>query len=140
MSNQDLQQGLLNSRLLGENKLSDDFMTQSPNNSKFKLEGVDIIGNKGTSQSPSEVFAGKDFHNFIQDLEGRYDYIFIESSAMNDYSDTKELVEYTDKVVTVFSAESEIKNVDREAIGFLQGLGNRFMGAVLNKVDLKNLN
>ncbi len=140
MSNQDLQQGLLNSRLLGENKLSEDFMTQSPNNSKFNLEGVDIIGNKGTSQSPSEVFAGKDFHNFITDLGDRYDYIFIESSAMNDYSDTKELVEYADKVVTVFSAESEVKNVDREAIGFLQGLGNRFMGAILNKVDLKNLN
>jgi len=140
MSNQDLQQGLLNSRLIGENKLSDDFMTQSPNHSTFNLEGVDIIGNKGTSQSPSEVFAGKDFHNFIQDLSERYDYIFIESSAMNDYSDTKELVEYADKVVSVFSAESEIKHVDREAIGFLQGLGNRFMGAILNKVDLKNLN
>jgi len=140
MSNQDLQQGLLNSRLLGENKLSDDFMTQSPNNSSFNLEGVDIIGNKGTSQSPSEVFAGKDFHNFIHDLGERYDYIFIESSAMNNYSDTKELVEYADKVVSVFSAESEIKHVDREAIGFLQGLGNRFMGAILNKVDLKNLN
>ncbi len=140
MSNQDLQQGLLNSRLIGENKLSDDFMTQSPNNTKFNLEGVDIIGNKGTSQSPSEVFAGKDFHNFIQDIGKNYDYIFIESSDMNTYSDTKELVEYSDKIISVFSAESEIKHADREAISFLQGLGNRFMGSILNKVDLKNLN
>ena len=140
MSKQDLEQGLLNSRLIGENDLGDDFMTQSPNNTKFNLKGVDIIGNKGTNQSPSEVFAGKDFHNFIQDLSKSYDYIFMESAAMNDYSDTKELVEYTDKVIAVFSAESSIKHSDKENISFLQGLGNRFMGAILNKVDLKNIN
>lgn len=139
MSKQDITNGLLNSRLIGEAKLEESFMTQSPS-TPYNLEGVDIIGNKGTFQSPSEVFAGKDFHKFINDLSANYDFIFIESAALNNYSDTKEMIEYSDKVISVFSAESEINQTDKESINFLQSLGHRFMGAILNKVDLKNMN
>ncbi len=129
---------LNNSRLIGENDLEGEFTSQSVHN-KFNLDNVDIIGNQGTHQSPSEVFAGKNFKNFIQKLEHNYDYIFLEAAAMNKYSDAKELTEYVDKVITVFAAESEIRQQDRNSIEYLKSLGNKFMGGVLNRIDLKNL-
>ena len=72
-------------------------------------------------------------------MSNNYDFVLMESASMNSYSDTKELAEYVDKVITVFAAESEIKQADKNSIEFLRSLGSKFMGAVLNKVDLKNL-
>ena len=125
-------------RLVGESDLEDDFVTTSTNTA-FHLEDVDILGNKGSYLSPSEVFAGKDFDHMINRLADEYDYIFLEGAAMNDYSDSKELIDFVDKVIVVFSADSEIKQADKVDLAFLKGLGNKFMGAVLNKVDLKDL-
>lgn len=126
------------SRLIGESDLEEDFVTTSTNTA-FHLKDVDILGNKGSYLSPSEVFAGKDFNHMIDKLADEYDYIFLEGAAMNDYSDSKELIDFVDKVIVIFSADSEIKQADRTDLNFLRGLGNKFMGAVLNKVNLKDL-
>lgn len=139
MSNTDRDGTLLNnSMLIGENNFDNQFVSSSIN-AKFNLDNVDIIGNRGTHQSPSEVFAGKDFKDFIQKLESSYDYIFLESASLNKYSDAKELSEFVDRVITVFAAESEIHQQDRNSIAYLKELGDKFMGGVLNRVDLKNL-
>ncbi len=138
MSKQTIEENLLNSKLLGDNDLSSEFVSQQIHD-PFNLENVDIIGNKGSYQSPSEVFAGKDFDKFLEGLEEHYDYIFFESASMNNYSDTKELTQYVDKVIAVFGAENDIKNVDKESIDYLNKLGGKFMGAILNKMDLRNL-
>jgi len=58
---------------------------------------------------------------------------------MNNYSDTKELTQYVDKVIAVFGAENDIKTIDKESIDYLSNLGSKFMGAILNKMDLRNL-
>ena len=138
MSNQTIEENMLNSKLLGDNDLSSEFVSQQIHD-PFNLENVDIIGNKGSYQSPSEVFAGKDFDKFLEGLEEHYDYIFFESASMNNYSDTKELTQYVDKVIAVFGAENDIKTIDKESIDYLSNLGNKFMGAILNKMDLRNL-
>ncbi len=127
------------SRLIGESDLEEDFVTTSTNTA-FHVEDVDILGNKGSYLSPSEVFAGKDFNHMINRLADEYDYIFLEGAAMNHYSDSKELIDFVDKVIVVFAADSEIKQADKTDLSFLRGLGNKFMGAVLNKVNLKDLN
>ena len=138
MSKQTIEENLLNNKLLGDNDLSAEFVSQQIHD-PFNLENVDIIGNKGSYQSPSEVFAGKDFDKFLEGLEEQYDYIFFESASMNNYSDTKELTQYVDKVIAVFGAENDIKSVDKESIDYLNNLGSKFMGAILNKMDLRNL-
>lgn len=77
---------------------------------------------------------------FIEDLEQTYDYIFLESAPMNKYSDTKELTDFVDKVIAVFAADSKIGTADQNSLNYLRSLGNKFMGGILNKVDLKNMN
>ena len=138
MSKKTLQDNLLNTQLIGENNLDSEFISKSIN-SQFNLDNVDIIGNKGTYQSPSEVFAGKDFKKFVDGLTEHYDYIFFEGAPLNNYSDTKELVHYVDKVIAVFAAESDIKELDKNSITYLRNLGHKFLGGILNKMDLKEL-
>ena len=139
MSNKKIQDNLLHTRLIGENNLAGQFEAKKINN-MFNLDKVDIIGNRGTSHSPSEFFAGRDFQNFITDLKDNYDYIFMEGASLNKYSDTLELTKFADKIVAIFSAESEIRDLDIESIDYLLSQKDKFFGSILNKIDLKNLN
>jgi Mrp family chromosome partitioning ATPase len=105
-----------------------------------KYKNIYIVGNSGGgSESPAEILSGRDFSNLITALADSFDYILLEGAALNDFSDTKELVKYADKVVAVFSAESSVKQLDRETIYYLKSLGKKFGGAVLNRVDTKDL-
>ncbi|MFW5700290.1 MAG: exopolysaccharide transport family protein [Cyclobacteriaceae bacterium] len=100
---------------------------------------IDLIGSRIVKRSPSEIFSDKNFNEMINNLSIRYDYIFLEGAALNEYSDTKELVKFVDKVIPVFSADTIIKQKDRESIEFLNSLNGKLTGAILNKVELKNL-
>jgi polysaccharide biosynthesis transport protein len=105
-----------------------------------KYKNIYIVGNAGGgTESPAEILSGRDFSNLISALGDSFDYILLEGAALNDYSDTKELVRYADKVVAVFSADASIKQLDRETIYYLKSLGKKFGGAVLNRVDSSNL-
>ena len=103
------------------------------------LKNIDIVGNKGGSQSPAEVLAGKDFGKIMRQYEQKYDFIFLEAAAMNQYSDARELVPFVEKVVAVVSSEAPIGGADKETMDFLNSLDDKILGGVLNKVDLKNI-
>jgi polysaccharide biosynthesis transport protein len=103
-------------------------------------ENIDIIGSKCVTNSPSEIFAGKNFGALLEELSIEYDYIFMEGPALNDYSDTLELASYVDKVVPVFSAKTTIKQKDRDSVNNLKKkLNGKLTSAILNKVGLENL-
>jgi len=73
-------------------------------------------------------------------LTGDFDYIFLEGPPLNDFSDSKELIQYVDGVIAVFSATHIIKQIDKESIQFLKDLNGKFCGSILNKVDPENVN
>jgi polysaccharide biosynthesis transport protein len=105
-----------------------------------KYKNIYIVGNSGGgSESPAEILSGRDFTNLVSLLADSFDYVLMEGAALNDYSDTKELVRYADKVVAVFSAETSIRQLDREAIQYFKSLGKKFGGCVLNRVETKDL-
>jgi polysaccharide biosynthesis transport protein len=103
-------------------------------------KNVDIIGSRQGFESPSEMFAGKDFNSLIRDLGLKYDYILMEGPALNSYSDTKELVQYADVVISVFSAKKSLTQKDRDSIKYLKVLNGKFIGAVLNFVHEDEVN
>ncbi len=105
-----------------------------------KYKNIYVVANAGgDNESPAEILSGRNFNNLISVLAESFDYILLEGAALNDYSDTKELVKYADKVVAVFSAESSIKQLDKESISYFKSLGNKFGGCVLNRVDIKDM-
>ncbi len=106
----------------------------------INMPTVDIIGNKGGHNSPSELLSGVDFKKKIADLGLSYDYIFLEAAAISKYSDALELVDFVEKVIPVFDASTSLSGKDDSGLEFLKTLKDKVLGGVLNKADLKNLN
>lgn len=104
------------------------------------LENIDIIGSRGGDESPAEILSGRNFREVLDELSADYDYIFLEGASLNDYSDSKELVEFSNLVLPVFSAQSVIKQMDRESIAYLKRLDGKLIGSVLNRVESQDLN
>lgn len=102
-------------------------------------ENVDIIGNYGGTESPFEILAGKDFSEMLRNLGSQYDYIFLEGASLNEYSDSKELLEFAEKIIPVFSAHTTLNSMDKESIKYLKSVEEKLMGAILNKVNIKDL-
>lgn len=102
-------------------------------------KNVDIIGCSEGYESPSEIFAGRDFRAMIEALKQKYDYIFMEGASLNDYSDTKELIQFSEGVIAIFSAESSLQQADRDSLKYLKNLNGKFIGAILNRVNNEDI-
>ncbi|MEZ4686283.1 MAG: Wzz/FepE/Etk N-terminal domain-containing protein [Bacteroidia bacterium] len=107
--------------------------------SRSDYAGLDILGCQGGDYSPSEVLYDDVFNKMLDRLADHYDFIMMEGAAINEYADTKELERFAEKVVAIFSAKSVLRQSDKESIVYLEGLEDKFLGAVLNDVDLNNL-
>jgi Mrp family chromosome partitioning ATPase/uncharacterized protein involved in exopolysaccharide biosynthesis len=101
---------------------------------------VYAIGAEGGDYTPSEILPRENILHHLQSLTAEFDYIFLEGPPLNDFSDSKELAQYVDGVIAVFSANHIIKQIDKQSISFFKELNGKFCGSVLNMVDLKNIN
>jgi uncharacterized protein involved in exopolysaccharide biosynthesis/Mrp family chromosome partitioning ATPase len=101
---------------------------------------VFVIGSEGGDYTPSEILPRDNLLHHLSKLTTEYDYIFLEGPPLNDFSDSKELVQYVDGVIAVFSAKHIIKQIDRQSMTFFHELNGKFCGAVLNMVDLEDVN
>ncbi len=101
---------------------------------------VFLIGSEGGDYTPSEILPRENLLKHLQALKSEFDYIFLEGPPLNDFSDSKELSQYVEGVIGIFSAQQVIKQIDKESITFFKELNGKFTGAVLNMVDLENVN
>jgi Mrp family chromosome partitioning ATPase len=104
------------------------------------LGTVYAIGSEGGDYTPSEILPRENLLQHLQLLTSDFDYIFLEGPPLNDFSDSKELAQYVDGVIAVFSAQEVIKQIDKQSISFFKELNGKFTGSILNMVDLKNIN
>ncbi len=72
-------------------------------------------------------------------MKEEYDFIFMEGAPLNEYTDTMELINYADGMVAVFAADANFTNLDKESIEFLHLHKDKFIGAILNKVEVEHL-
>ncbi|HEY2728260.1 MAG TPA: AAA family ATPase, partial [Parafilimonas sp.] len=99
-----------------------------------------VIGCSGGDYTPSEILPAQHLLKHLQRLTSVYDFIFLEGPPLNDFSDSKELTDYVEGVVAIFSAKHIMKQIDKESIKFFKNLNGKFCGSVLNMVQLENLN
>ena len=104
-----------------------------------KIAHVDVIGCEEGNYTPSEILPKNNLLENLGRLKDQYDFILIEGAALNSHADSKELTEFVEGVVAVFSAKSTLLETDRESIDFLKNNRSKFIGAVLNNVDEQNL-
>lgn len=132
--------GIIIKKLLSEYQLGNVFeIKEDTTGADGHMSQYDLIGNLGRPGTPMEVLAGKDFSGFLEELIDLYDVIFIEGAALSQFSDTKELRQYADKVVSVFASSASLDSKDKEAIAFLKSIGEEHLGAILNGVDAKSI-
>lgn len=104
------------------------------------IGSIYAIGSAGGDYTPSEILPRENLLHHLQTLTSYFDYIFLEGPPLNDFSDSKELVQYVEGVIAVFSAQDVIKQIDRQSITFFKELNGKFSGSILNMVDMKNVN
>ncbi len=101
---------------------------------------VYAIGSQGGDYTPSEILPRENLLKHLSALTAEYDYIFLEGPPLNDFSDSKELAAFVDGVIGIFSATNVIKQIDKQSMNFFRDLNGKFTGAILNKVDMENVN
>lgn len=124
--------------LLVENRLIQHFAL-STLQTPYGNRAIDVIKNAGAEFSLMEGISSANFSNFLNACKKQYDYVFIEGAAMNNYSDTKELLEFTDRVIAVFNADSSLEAADKNSVEFLQSLNGQYMGSILNRINLNHI-
>ena len=102
------------------------------------VDNVDIIGCQGGDYTPSEILPKDHLLNHLKEFLKTYDFILMEGAPLNGFTDTKELSQYAEGIVAIFSAKAEIKSADKESIKYFQTVKDKFLGAVLNKIDNKD--
>ncbi len=107
--------------------------------SMTKIPLVDVIGCKEGNYSPAEILPKNNLLENLHQVAANYDYILLEGAALNRHADSKELSQYADAIIAVFSAGATIKEADKESIKFLKSTDEKLLGAVLNKVDKDNI-
>ncbi len=103
-------------------------------------ESVYVIGSKGGDYTPSEILPRENLLHQLDALKADFDYIFLEGPPLNDFSDARELSQYVEGVIAVFSSHHVIKQIDKQSMGFFHELNGKFCGAILNMVDLEDVN
>ncbi|MDP4246506.1 MAG: AAA family ATPase [Bacteroidota bacterium] len=101
---------------------------------------VFAIGSQGGDYTPSEILPRENLLKHLATLTSEYDYIFLEGPPLNDFSDSKELAQFADGIIGIFSATNVIKQIDKQSMSFFRELNGKFTGAILNKVNLENVN
>jgi Mrp family chromosome partitioning ATPase len=107
--------------------------------SKTAVSKIDVIGCAGGDYTPSEILPKNHLLNYLRQLEDEYDFIFMEGAPLNGFTDTKELERYAEGLIAIFSAEAALTPADKESIRFFHEHKDKFLGAILNKVEEPNL-
>ncbi len=100
---------------------------------------IDLIGCEEGNYTPSEILPVNNLLNHLDKLKQHYDFVFLEGAALNMHADSKELTDYVEGIILVFSAKNTLGELDRDSIEFLKEHHSQLIGAVLNNVDQQNL-
>lgn len=105
----------------------------------YELDDMDIVGNMGGYRSLAEVLSSNDFSQKLNFLKEEYDVILMESAALNLYADSRDLGDFTEGILCVLDANDKVNASGRDGMSWLEAQDDRFLGYILNGVELKML-
>lgn len=103
------------------------------------IPNTDLIGCAEGNHTPSEILPKNNLFENLPRIAESYDFVFIEGASLNKHADSKELTTWVDGIIAVFSAKSSLGQVDKESIQYLNSTGDKFVGVVLNNVEVNNM-
>lgn len=99
---------------------------------------IRVIGNKGGGYSLLEIGGEQIVTDKIAALKTMFDVIIIEASALNTLNRSKEWVQFSDNILTVFEAGNTINEEYKTHIQYLKQQQGKFIGWVINLVRPEN--
>jgi succinoglycan biosynthesis transport protein ExoP len=102
------------------------------------LPNLDFLPSGVFPPNPSELLNSKAMARVIEEFEGRYDFVVIDSPPLRAVTDAAILSVHTDGVVIVFRSGETEQRAAQRSVDQLRRLGVRIFGAVLNEVTAAN--
>ncbi|WKZ56813.1 MAG: polysaccharide biosynthesis tyrosine autokinase [Bdellovibrionota bacterium] len=100
------------------------------------VKRITFIPSGRTPPNPAELLGSLEMANLLDQLAATHDYVIIDSAPVLPVTDSVILSRYVDGVVLVVKAAGTPRKVVRDARDRLKSVGARFLGAVLNDVDI----
>lgn len=101
------------------------------------LEGIFVLGTQIQIQTPKEIMLDRLSPAFWEDIRQTYDFIFMEGPSLHEWTDSRELAEWSDAIISVFSAHQTLSKRDEDGLAFLTEQKDKHIGAVLNAVTTR---
>ena len=100
-------------------------------------DNVDIIFAGSMVPNPSELLEEPALEELIQYLRGQYDYILFDTPPIADMADAAIVAKWCDGAILVIEDRRVSYRIAQKAKKKLVQTGCKFLGAVLNKVEVK---
>lgn len=102
-------------------------------------KGLSIIGCKGGNYSPAEILSNEALRQLISDCKSKFDFVLIESACLNERSDTNELFQHVESVISIFSSAMIPSQTDAKSVESLKSLDDKNFGAIINAVPVDHM-
>ena len=102
------------------------------------FHNVDIIFAGPAAPNPSELLAQESFGALLHAMRGKYDYVLVDTPPIGNLIDAAVAARQCDGAIMVIESDLVSRKVAVKAKQQLEMSGCHILGAVLNKVDMKN--
>lgn len=101
-------------------------------------EGLHILTAGYIPPNPSEVLSSKLMKDFMEDIRGEYDYIFVDAPPIGIVTDAGIISSYSDGVIFVVESNRVDSKIVKSAKERLEQLNANILGVIINKFDVKS--
>lgn len=101
------------------------------------VSGLWVIPSGRMPPNPAELLGSQRFRDFLVSLKDHFDWVIIDSPPVMAVTDAALVAHSATGVVFVVGAEMTSRHAAKTAVDQLQRVQARFVGAILNRVDLE---
>jgi polysaccharide biosynthesis transport protein len=99
------------------------------------INEIMVMGNLGGDASLLEISLAENIKSKLSLLQEVFDVIIIDAPGLSKYNKSKEWVQFSEKIVTVYESGRTISFKNKQDVLYLNSLENKFVGWILNKED-----
>lgn len=100
--------------------------------------GIDMIFSGPVAPNPSELLGQENFAELIHKMRDLYDYVLVDTPPIGSLIDAAVAAKQCDGAILVIESELVSRKLAVKIKDQMEMSGCRLLGAVLNKVDIKN--